>query len=120
MDYRWVAKSIIPSVGKITKQMGYHRFQQALVHRILRFTPIICKEITDENLDWVDFWNFFELIFNNGHTKWHAIHTFLDLTHFLYSWAEFRNHESIPLVGPKSTHPTPWRLRPGKEKPHDV
>jgi hypothetical protein len=78
--------------------VGYRKFKQAPVHHTLIFTPIACIETTDENLDWVEFSNFFELISTNGHIEWHVIQTFLDLSPnspLVNLWVEFKNHKGI-------------------------
>jgi hypothetical protein len=78
--------------------VGYQKFQQVIVHHISRFTLIACIKTTHENLDWVEFSNFFELISNNGHIEWHVIQTFLDMSpnSFLVNlWAKFKNHRGI-------------------------
>ncbi len=50
LQYRWVSKSIILSVGKSAKQLSYCKIQCVPMHYSIRFTPTNYK-----NFNWIDF-----------------------------------------------------------------
>jgi hypothetical protein len=52
---------VVSQLRNCTRRIGYHIFQHALVHRSLKFTPTTYKTIY-ENLKWIDFIIFFDLI----------------------------------------------------------
>jgi len=69
----------------------------------------------DVMLMWKDFEEFYKLI---SFTKFHWEHAFANfptLTHFLFSWVEFKKSRSVPTLRPNSKPQIPWRLRPRRK-----
>jgi hypothetical protein len=72
------------------------------------FFPTTC--IKDFGLDWDDFAKFHKLLYFTIAIHEHVITKISNLLHFLYSWVIYKEEKGIPLVGPKRTPPTCWRL----------
>jgi hypothetical protein len=80
LSYQWVVKYIVPSVGKITTS-GLSKISTSSSASYFKIHSYTCIQTINEYFkNWVEFSNFFKLIFNNGHIKWHVIQTFLDLS----------------------------------------
>jgi hypothetical protein len=72
------------------------------------FLPTTCTK--DFGLDWDYFENFHKLIYSTIAIHEHVIAKISNLLHFLDSWVIYKKEKGIPLVGPKCTPPTCWRL----------
>jgi len=64
-------------------------------------------------LDWKDFVAFYELVISCEEVESYAIEHYPGLTYFLDFGIHIKKHGFIPLVGPKQTPPSAWRLGPG-------
>ncbi len=60
--FRWIAKSIVPVVGKSAKIVGQRKFPKARVQHPIKYIHIACITTIDEDLDWIDFAYIFDLI----------------------------------------------------------
>jgi hypothetical protein len=70
----WIVKSIILVVRKNAKIVGHDRFLRAQTQYTIRYTLIACTTTTDEDLDWTDFANIFDLINNSVLTHEYGLH----------------------------------------------
>jgi hypothetical protein len=76
----------------------------------LRYIPTAYTSTIDVTLDWANFVEFYELFISSEELETYALEHYADLTHFFISWSSYRKHIFIPLVGPKRTPPSAWRL----------
>jgi len=90
------------------------KFNQATRNYSLTYTPIVCTQGIDQNLEWDDFKDFYALTTSTLELQAYAFETYLDLAHFLASWASYRKFKFVPLVGPNHTPSSCWRLSPSK------
>ncbi len=63
----------------------------------------------DENLNWVDFINIFDIINTKVLTHEYGLHKFPKLTHSLFSWSEHRKDKGVPLEDPNHIPLSFWR-----------
>ncbi len=114
MDFRWIAKFVVPLIVKTITTTRQHKFPKAWTQCTIRYTTTTCTTTIYEDSSWTNFANLFDLINANVFTYEHALNKFLNLMHFLFSWFEHRKNRGIPLVGPKHMPPSFWRLGPRK------
>lgn len=82
--YHWVQIFAIPQVVKNASKVGLHKFEHVQVHHNFKFTFRTCTT-TNMNLEWKDFSDFLESHLSIKLFKTCALHSYLDLTHFLIS-----------------------------------
>ncbi len=63
-------------------------------------------------LDYKNFATFYEIIIFCKEVESYAIEHYLDLTCFVESWSSYKKHRFVPLVRPKRTPQSVWRLQP--------
>jgi len=114
MDFRWIAKFVVPLVVKTVTIMWQRKFPKAPTQCTIKYIPASCTITTDEDLGWTNLANIYDIINTCVFTYEHALHKFLNLTHFLFSWFEHRKDKGIPLVELKHMPPRFWRLGPRK------
>jgi len=114
--FRWIAKSIILVVRKRAKIVGHGKFLRAQAQHTIRYIPIAYTTTIDEDLDWINFVNIFDLINTNVLTHKYGLHKYPELTHFLFSWFEHRKDKGIPQAGLDCIPPSFWRLGPRKSR----
>jgi hypothetical protein len=110
LDYRWIQKSIVQNVA--SKSFKRARDYLSHINRSYTFLPIACTTTEDVDLDWDDFEIFCKLLYSTLEIFENVIAKFPDLLHYLESWVVYREEKGIPLVGPKCTPPSCWRLGP--------
>jgi len=59
---------------------------------------------TNEDLDWIDFVNFLDIINTNVLTHEYALHKFPKVTHLSFFWFNHKKDKGIPLVGVIAFH----------------
>ncbi len=109
----WIAKSIVLAVGKIQTIVQQCEFLRAQTQCTIRYIPT-CTTTIDEDLEWTNFANIFDIINTNVFAYEHALNKFFHFTHFLFSWFEHKKDRGVPLVGFEHTPPSFWRLGLGK------
>jgi hypothetical protein len=83
----------------------------------MKFTLISCTTITNKNLDWVNFKNFFDLIDESRFIEWHTIQTHPNLIYFLYSWSNFKKDKNnIPLMSTNCLPPHTLEVKVRRNK----
>jgi hypothetical protein len=105
----WIAKSIVHLVGKSAKLVGQRRLLE-LEHNVQLNTT--CTTIINEDLNWTNFVDIFNLINISVSTHEYGLHKFFKSTHFLFSWSKHRKDKGVPLVGPNCIPLSFWRLVP--------
>ncbi len=91
---------------------GNNIFLCITTNLILKFTPTTYTLITNVNLVWDDFTDFYAMIFSSETLESYAFLKYLGLTYFLKSWDSYKQLNFIPLVSHNSTPSSCWRLRP--------
>jgi hypothetical protein len=95
------------------KQTSQHKFPRARAQHIIKYIPT-SYITTDENLDWVDLTNIFDLIDTKVLTCEYGLHNFPKLIHFLFSWSKHKEDKGVSLVDPNRIPLSFWRLGPRK------
>jgi hypothetical protein len=93
-----------------------HKFLKVQAQCIVIYIPTTYTSTIDEDLDWIDFVNTFDLINTNVFTYEHALNKFPNLTHFLFSWSKHRKNKGVPFVGHEHMPPSFWRSGPRKSE----
>jgi len=113
--FQWIAKSIVLLVKNNAKLIGQHKFAKAQAHHTIRYAPLAYIATTNDDLDWIDFINIFDLINTGVLTHEYGLHKFLELTH-LFSWFKHKKDKGVALVGLECIPPSFWRLDPRKPR----
>jgi hypothetical protein len=81
-----------------------------------QFSPTGCIVIRDVDLDWDNFVELNKIFYFILVIHEHVITKFSDLLQFFNSLVVYKGKKCIPLVGPKCTPPSCWRLGLGRNK----
>ncbi len=57
---------------------------------------------------------FYELVISYEEVESYAIEHYLYLTYFLESWYSYKKHRFVPLIGPRWTPLSAWKLGLGR------